>query len=1072
MSRDEAAASELRGPVAYMARNGVAANLLMLFILAGGLVSLPGLVQEALPTLSLGAVEVTMPYPGATPGEVEESIVLKIEQQIAALEGVDEITSVAAEGLASVTVVPQSGADLRQLMSDVEAAVGRIESLPAGAERAEIRERSSRQSVLRLVVYGAASERTLKELAYSIEDRLAVLPDVSYVETSGVRNYEISIEVPLQRLRALGLTLADVADAVRRGSLDLSAGRIDTRDAQIRVRTVGQSYDQQGFEDIIVLSRADGTVVRLGDIAAVRDDFEDVDLIVRYNGHPAAFVEVYRSSGEQVLRVVAAVEEHLRERIVPSLPAGVEVEIWNNDAEIYESRVYLLLENGALGLLLVLIALALFLEIRLALWAAAGIAISFIGALAAALAFDLSINTISLFGFILGIGIVVDDAIIVSEHIYTERQKGTPGWLAAIRGVQRVERPVIFAVLTTVVVFLPLTFLPGYIGTMMSPIAIILIAVLLISLVEALLILPYHLSHLPGPDRPPPNAVEGFFVRVQGGVNRAFRWFMEGPLDWGLRLATGQPFVVIATGVAMLILSVALVASGAVGVIFIEEVEADIVTANLVMPEGTPAQRTGELAAELEASGRRAIDRLSAGRPADAPPPLQGVNLTVGAGARTFGGSINAGPRLNPQAHIAAVEFKLAGAEGRDIGAAAFVEAWREEMGAVPEARSLTFGADLLNLGAPVHVELSHPDPQRLGPISDAVAAALRQLQGVFDVRSDDSAGIDEIRIEMLPAARTLGLTLDALARQVRSAFFGEEVLRMQRGREDVRVYVRLPAAERNAVADVEGYLVRTPDGAEVPLSRAASVGMGRSPSAIRRQDGRRVVSVTADVDAARITGGEVRAILEDTVLAELADAHPGLSYRFGGAQQQQAESFAALNRSLVLAVLAVYALLAIPFGSYTMPLIVMAIIPFGMVGAIVGHWIMGFPLSTASMWGIIGLCGVVVNDSLVMIDFIAERLRAGDSVRTAIITGAKGRFRPIVLTSVTTFLGFAPLIFESSTQAQFLNPLGVSVGFGLLFATGILMWILPAFATVYFRLAAARPSGGVAPLATTESAG
>ncbi len=1059
MSPDGLSAEESRGPIAYMARNGVAANLLMFFIVAGGLLSLPGLVQEAFPTVSLNAVEVSVAYPGATPSEVEESIVVKIEEGVASLAGVREVTSVAAEGLASVVAALETDADVGRVLDDVESAVNRIQTLPAGAERPDVREMTNRQSVIRLVVYGDVPERALKELAYGIEDELAALPEVSYVETSGVRGYEISIEVPLHRLRALGLTLTDVSDAVRLGALDLSGGRIETRDAQVRVRTTGRRHDQQDFEDIIVLSRADGTVVRLGDIAEVRDGFEDVDLLVRYNGRQAAFVEVYRSNDEQVMEVVAAVEEHLSRRVVPALPAGVAVEIWNNDAEVYESRLDLLLENGALGFLLVLGALALFLEIRLAAWVAAGIGIAFLGALSGALAFDVSINTISLFAFILAVGIVVDDAIVVAENVYAERRKGAPGVVAATRGARRIKRPLIFAVLTTVGAFAPLLLIPGPIGAMMRPLSIILISVLLVSLVESLLVLPNHLSHLPGPDRAPANVVERFFSRVQRGVDRELRRFVEGPLDRGLRFATGSPAVVLAGGGGLIMLSVGLVASGAVGVIFIEAVESDIVTANLVMPDGTPARRTGELARELEAAGHRALDRLSRARPAEAPDLLTGVNLAVGARARTLGGSIEQEPALNPQANIAAVEFRLLGAEERDIRAEAFAQAWRDEAGDMPEARSLTFGADLLDLGFPVHVELSHPDPDRLGPIAASVVNELRELSGVFDVRSDRTAGVQELHVELRPEARTLGLTLDALARQVRAGFFGDEALRVQRGREDVRVYVRLPVEDRDSIADLEGYLVRTPDGAEVPLSRVAAVSLGHSPSSIRRKNGRRVVTVTADVDAGVITGGEAAGVLTGTVLPELAGVHPGLTYAFGGQQQQQAESFGALNRSLMLALLAIYALLAIPLGSYVVPLIVMAAIPFGVVGAILGHLVMGISLSSASLWGIIGLTGVVVNDSLVMIDFIGERLGQGAPVKAAVVDGAKGRFRPIMLTSLTTFLGFTPLIFERSIQAQFLSPLGVSLGFGLLFATAILMMVVPALAALYFGATSWRPA-------------
>ncbi len=1052
MSQDDISAQEQRGLIAYMVRNGVAANLLMVFILVAGLISMNSLVQEAFPVLSFDHIEISVPYPGATPDEVEESIVLKIEEHVETLEEVKEVTAIATEGYASVMAELKIGTDISRALDDIESAISRIQTFPIGAERPEIRQMTNRQSVMRLVLYGDVSERTLKELAHRIEDEFSSLSEVSYVETSGVRNYEISIEVPLHRLQALRLTLEDISRAVRNESLELSAGRIETRDAEVRVRTTGRNYDQQDFEDIVVLSRDDGTLVRLGDIAKVRDGFQDIDMITRYNGQRAAFVEVYRSEGEQVLDVVEAIEEHLHLYVIPSLPTGVTIEIWNNDADIYEDRLNLLLKNGFLGLMLVLVSLTLFLQIRLALWVAAGIGISFVGALAVMLILNVSINTISLFAFILAVGIVVDDAIVVAEYIHAERQKGTAGVLAAIRGTQRIKGPVIFAVLTTVAAFTPLLFLPGPIGRMMGPVPVILITVLLISLMESLLILPNHLSHLPGPEWKPNNPFDHFFSRIQYRVDRELKRFVAGPLDRILRLATGQPAVVIASGVGMIILCVALIPAGIIGMILNEPVEADIVTANLEMPEGTLAQRTGGLAREIEAAGYRAINRLSAGQPENVEPLVVGVNLTVGARPQMVGGGIAQEPSLKPQAHIAAVEFKLQPTERRDITSGDFLQAWREEVGIVPVARSLTFSADLIDLGSSVQIELSHPDPDRLGSIGDAVVESLLGFQGVFDVQSDHAAGLQEIQLELRPEARTLGLTLDGLARQVRSAFFGNEALRVQRGKEDVRVYVRLPATERDAIADVEGYLIRTPAGAEVPLSRVASVNLSDSPSSIRRKNGQRVVIVTTDVDPAVITGGEVTNILTSTILPDLANIHPGLTYTFGGEQQQQLESFDTLGRGLVLALLVIYALLAIPLGSYTKPLIIMAVIPFGLVGAILGHLIMGLDLSITSMWGIIGLSGVVVNDSLVMIDFINERLKEEVSIQDAIINGAKERFRPIFVTSATTFLGFTPLILEQSIQAQFLIPLGVSVGFGIVFATAILMMIVPALATVYFH--------------------
>ncbi len=1049
---------EKRGPVAYMAQNGVAANLLMLFILAAGFFALRGLVQEVFPEVSLDRIRVTVPYPGATPDEVEESILLKIEEQLEGVEGIKRVRSTGAEGRGTVVAELNLGEDLSRALDDVKARIDRIQTFPAGAERPEVTEVTSRQSVIRIVIYGDVSERSLKEVAYRTEDALADLPEVSYVETTGVRDYEISIEVSLDRLRSLGLTPQDISNTVRGSSLDLSAGSIDTRDEEVRIRTTGQNYTQQDFEDIIVVSRADGTVVRLGDIAAVRDGFRDVDLIGLYEGQPAAYVEVFRTADEKVLRIVDAVEEHLDEEVIPSLPAGVQLAIWNNDADILKSRLGLLVKNGLIGLALVLIALALFLETRLAFWVAVGIAVSFVGTFAVMSVLDVSVNLMSLFAFILAVGIVVDDAIVVGENIYAERERGRRGVVASIRGTRRITTPVVFAVLTTGVAFCPLFFIPSSLGRIIGQIPIIVISVLLFSLIESLLVLPNHLSHLPRPRRRTAgrervNPIKRIQMRVDGGLRR----FVEGPLDRSLRFATGRPGIVIASGVGMIIVCVAMIPAGIIRVTFMPTVEGDLVTANLEMPEGTPVQRTANMALVLERAGYRVLEQLAAEDGQELDDLLEGVNVTIGQAARQSGPAGDAGAAATPRAAIAAVEFKLVTADRRDLSAVRFQLAWRRLLGPLPRAKSISIDSDILRLGDPVHVELAHPDPQRLAVIADTVMARLREFDGVYDIQADQEQGLREIRLDLRPEARTLGLTLANVARQVRAAFFGDEALRVQRGREDVRVYVRLPAEERDAIADVEGYMVRTPAGGVVPLGRVAEVRFGSSPTTIRRKDGDRVVTVTADVFRGIVTGPEMNSVLEDRILPELMTRNPGLSYAFGGERQEQVESFGALGGGFLLALLAIYALLAIPFGSYTKPLIIMAAIPFGIIGAVLGHLILGLNVAIMSLFGIVGLSGVVVNDSLVMIDFINERLRRGMSGRDAIIAGAKARFRPIFLTSVTTFLGVAPLVFETSLQAQFLIPMAASLGFGILFGTAVLMMIVPALAMVHHRVTGGR---------------
>ncbi len=1057
MSPNDDYSGEPGGPIAYMAGNGVAANLFMFAIFAAGLVSLTGLEREAWPTIPFNHIEVSIAYPGATPEEIEESIIAKVEEQVNSLDDVLAVKSVAAPGIASIRIEVKSGTDIPLAVDEIESAVARIQSFPTGSERPQIAEMTSRQSIIRLVLYGDIPERSLKELAYQVEDGLAALPTVSLVETSGVRNYEISIEVPLNRLRALGLTLDDVAAAIRRSSLDLSAGRIDTSDAQVRVRTLGQRYVQQDFEDIVVLGRGDGTTVRLGDIAEVRDDFQDVDLIVRHEGKPAAFVEVSRVEGEHVMDVANAVHEHVANVIAPSLPEGVEVDILNDESQVYAERANLLLKNGGLGMLLVLFSLALFLEIRLAIWVVVGLATSFVGTLAVMLLLGVALNTISLFVFVLAIGIIVDDAIVVAEHIHLERSRGTPGVVAAIRGARRIRIPLTFAVLTSVVAFTPVFFVPGGIGEIWRALPIMIIAMLLISLFESLLILPNHLSHLHGPEWAPSNSVDRFFARIQGFVDRQLAAFLDGPLDRALQFATAQPAITIAGAVALLILSVSLLPAGIVTSTFADVVEGDFVTATLEMPDGTTAERTYEVASELEAAGHRVIERISSSRPDDAPPLLSGVTVTVGRGPRVEGGGLTPDPTLNPAANLAAVEFKLLGAQQRQMSTGEIVQAWREEVGILPHARGVAFSGQIIDLGNPVEAVLSHPDPERLAGIASSLVDSLRGIEGVFDVRSDHTPGVHEIQLGLRPEARTLGLTAESLALQARSAFFGAEVQRVQRGRDEVRVFVRLPADERDSINDIERYPIRTPDGAEIPLSQVASLDSGISPPAIHRRDGQRVVTVTADVDLAVITGGEANAILIDSILPELTAANPELTYMFGGEQQQQLDSVGSLYRGFAIAMLMIFALLAIPLRSYTKPFIVMAVIPFGIVGVILGHLILGIDFTTTAILGILGLSGVVVNDSLVMMDFIDQRRREGAPARTAIIEGAKGRFRPIMLTSVTTFLGFMPLILERAIQAQFLRPFAASLGFGIVITTAILMMLIPALYTIRLGLIPAR---------------
>ncbi len=1039
-----------KGPVAWMAQNGVAANLLMIFLLVAGLFSMSSIVQEVFPEFSMDTIQISVQYPGATPVEIEESIVQRIEERIKAVEGVKEITAVASENVGAVTAEVTIDAEVSRVLDDIKAEVDRIITFPDETERPEVREITNRQSAIRIALYGDVSERALKEVAYQVEEALAALPEITYVETSGIRNYEISIDVPNEILQAYGLALRDIAMAVRQGSMDLPAGNIRTSAKEVRVRTLGQNYNQQDFEDIVVLSQPDGTKIRLGQIARVHDGFEETQLITRYNGQRAAFIEVFRTSDERVLEVVAAAQQYIDENLRTTLPEGIHIETWEDSAQNLRDRMELLGKNARIGLLLVVLALALFLNIRLAFWTAVGIGISFIAAFSIMQFFGVTINLMSLFAFILAIGIVVDDAIVVGENIYAARERGATGLEAAIEGARRITRPVIFAVCTTVAAFIPLLFVPGMMGKIFTAVPIVVISVLVLSLIESLLILPNHLSHLPPPGHKTKNPIIRAIEIVQEKVDVGMKRFTNGPLRRGLKFSTNNPGIIIASSIAMIVLSVALVAGGYIRIAFFPEIEADIVTATLEMPEGTSITETRRIADRIEMGGRAASEKIQKTMAEGDPQLVTAIYTIVGQRVQQSGPHEGGSNAL--QANVANVQFRLLPGEERTIPADEFANAWRDEVGPIGEAKVLNFKSELMNFGAPVAVEVSHPNPEVLDVISQKVMAEMALFDGIFDIESDQSEGTQEIQLTLKPAARSLGLTLDGLAREVRAGFFGEEALRVQRGREDVRVYVRLPQDERNAVADLESYRVPIANGSEVPLGHVANVSFGSAPATINRKDSKRVVTLSADVNPQIVTGQEVSDALKNEILPRIQQDYPQMLYSFGGEQEEQAESMGALVNGFILALFAIYALLAIPFKSYTQPLIIMSAIPFGIIGAFLGHYLMGISVGILSMFGIIGLSGVVVNDGLVMIDFINELSRKGKPMQEAIIEGAMARFRPILLTSLTTFLGIAPIIFERSLQAQFLIPMAVSLGFGILFATSILMLLVPAMTMQQYR--------------------
>jgi multidrug efflux pump subunit AcrB len=1044
----------MKGAIAWMAQNSVAANLLMMLIVVTGVVSITSIPQEVFPESSLDAVQVQVAYPGASPEEVEDSIVRRVEEQIEGIEGIRRVTSVASENVGIVTVELQLDTDVLSTLDEIKAEIDRITTFPDNAEEPTVTELTSRRQVLQIAVHGQAEEVALKELANRIKDDLVTLDNVSYVSINGVRDYEISIEVSEASLRAVGLSLGDVAMAVRRGSLDLPGGRVQTRGEEIMIRTEGQNYTAADFADIVVLARPNGALVRLGDIATVRDAFEDADLITRFDSEPTALVEIYRTADERVLDIVEEVLDYL-DALRPTLPEGISVDVWQNDAKLLKSRYELMLKNGMAGLILVVLALGLFMNTRLAFWVSAGIFISFLGTFTVMVYLGVSINLISLVAFILALGIVVDDAIVIGENIFAEQERGELPVAASVKGTIRLARPVVFAVLTTVAAFSPLLLVPGVIGKFMKNLPIVIITVLLLSLVESLLILPAHLSHLNVVrDGSKKNPVVAFIERIQEAVARFVDWNINGPLDRTLKFCTRHYGLVIVSAISGVLLSIGLIASGWVKFSFFPDIEGENVIVRLEMPEGTSIEQTAKVASMIELAGRDVAKRLQEGLPESHPPVVRHVFTSVGSRPSLA----NRGPTTGMvptllQSNVAEVNFELLEAEFRDLSAATFEAEWREAAGPVPEARSVQFQSAIFGLGKPIQIELSAPSAEVLNRAVERLKDELNQFAGVFEVEDNQTLGKKEVKLELRPQARTLGIALDDLARQVRAAFYGDEALRIQRGRDEIRVMVRLPAGERDALSDLQNFRIRTPSRAEIPLAEVATASFGYSPSSINRRDRRRVTTVTADLNEDIVTAQEVVDALEATILPVMLSDYPGLRATFEGEQREQAEILESLKRGFVVALFVIYALLAIPFRSYWQPFIIMSAIPFGVIGAILGHLIMGLSVGILSLFGIVGLSGVVVNDSLVLIDYINQGRRDGLSIQDAVVQAGRVRFRPIILTSLTTFLGVLPLILERSLQAQFLVPIAVSLGIGILFATFIVLVLVPSLVMLQDRI-------------------
>ncbi len=1020
--------------ITWFAHNHVASNLLMLFFVFGGIVTALGIKIEVFPEFSLDKVTVEVTYLGASPYEVEESVVRRIEERVAGVEGVRRVDSVAREGFGRVTVEAVQGWDVQKLLDDVKAEVDRITTLPEEAEKPVVKEMTQRVQVMWLAIYGDASEHTIKHLTERVKDEVTTLPGITVAELFGVRKGEIVIEVGEETLRRHNLTLGQVAEKVRQGSLDLPAGSIKTAGSEVLLRSKGRRYQAAEYGDIAVLSNPDGSKVTLDQLASLKEDFEDIDLYGRFQGKPAGLVQIYRVADQNALDMADELNRYV-ERLKPSLPHGVEVGIFADRSVILKSRLSLLMRNMAQGLVLVVLTLWLFLNGRLAFWVTLGVPISFLVAVWALPTLGVSINMISLFGFITVLGIVVDDAIVVGENVFRKREEGMGRMQAAVQGTLEVSGPVIFSVLTTVAAFAPLLMGTGSMGKVMRNIPLVVCVVLMGSLLEALFVLPAHLAR----------AKAGFQREPDGSIRE--RWaarhlnrFVQGPYARFLDFCLNWRYLTIAAGVAVLLLSLGTFTGGWLKFTLFPKVESDVLTAELEMPAGAPVERTMEAVKHLEDAARAAIAELDAARSKDAPSLLEYV---VGLVGLKVGGAGHAGA-VEIGGHQATVFVQLLEGEKRDVASQRVMALWRDKTGVIPEAESLTFSSDLFKPGNAVEVHLTHPDQDRLLAAVERLKQYLRELPGVFDISDSFLPGKPEMQLTLKPAARALGLTLGDLANQVRHAFYGAEALRIQRDQDEVKVMVRFPEKDRRSLADVEQMRIRTPDGKEVPFSEVAQVKMERGYATLQRANRKRVIKVIADVDETRSNAAEVRRELEAVYIPRIVNEFPDLRYDMEGEAREQKESMADVQKGLMVALAAIYVLLAIPFRSFTQPFIVMAAIPFGVVGAVIGHLVMGYNLSLMSMFGIVGLAGVVVNDAIVLIDKTNGLREAGLSAAEAIRQAGPLRFRAILLTSVTTFAGLMPMILERSMQAQFLIPMALSLGFGVMFATGITLILIP----------------------------
>ena len=1041
--------------IRWFVGNPVAANLMMMIFLAGGVISLGSMHKEEFPNIEVGIVQIMVPYLGATPEEVEEAVCVRIEEAIEGTLGIDKVNSNAGEGACSVMVSLMQDSDYTLALNEIKSKVDGISTFPRETEKPLVSLLNFTGQTITVAVSGDTDPVTLKLLGEKLRDGISSLDEVSQVSVNYARPYEISIEVGEQTLRQFNLTLASVADAIRRSSLDLPAGSIKTDGGEILLRSKGQAYRGAEFADIIVVTRPDGSNVTLGEIATVRDAFQEGYLSAKFDGEPGVMVTVYRVGKEDTIIAAANVREYI-ERVRPTLPRGIKVTVWSDESVSLERRISALTGNAYMGLALVLLILTLFLRFKVAMWVAAGIPIAVLGAIWIFPFAGISISSITVLAFILVLGIVVDDAIVVGERIFAHEAIDGSQAEAAVQGTFEVSVPVIFGVLTTIAAFLPILIVDGRMGAFFQVIGWVVIICLVFSVLESQMILPAHLAH---------RKTSGYLGEKSAFVQKWIRFqgfFLNGLETVGsqvyqpaLRASLEWRWITWAVGTSVLILAIALIFSGRVVFQFFPAIEGDRVFATLTMPEGVQVDLTKKGAAQIE----RAALELGAEFDRELGLP-KGVNTikhtfsSIGVKAARSNGPPS---RSAGGSHLAEVVIDLIPIEQRPgLSSTEIADRWRAAVGPIPDAVELTFTSNTFSAGESLKFELTGRDVEELRIAAAALREDLATYPGVMDLSDSFRAGKQEVRLDILPSAKPLGLTLNDLARQVRQAFYGEEAQRIQRGTDDVRVMVRYPEDERKSLGNLEEMRIRTSDGSEVPFGTVAEVKYGRGYSSIKRVDQQRVVDVVGEVDRSVITPEEIMSAVGRNLCergSSISDPKnrcqnarfPGVRYSLGGEQEERSKALGSLAATVPLALMIIYALLAIPLKSYIQPLVIMSVIPFGAVGAIIGHFIMGWNLIFFSMLGIIALSGVVVNASLVLVDYINRRRRDGVPVFEAVAMAGVVRFRPILLTSATTFVGLIPLMTNKDPETFMFIPMAISLAFGVLFATAITLFLVPS---------------------------